>query len=183
MLSPIAIYVANKDAELQGVSMQDVCIDWGPGKYSVHTMLVFPKLSFPILFGNNYLKSYDAVVSHKERIVHFQHPAMQFKVKCPSDPPRHPNGTIETNVVSLYVCPLSLYVCSETPQKLYHGINLVTLCLSLVFFAGTSNFIGNQGNVTDLAALNHFIEGLDEQFWLAHSDSFFPMICSLYQVQ
>ena len=69
--SPVAIHVANKDAGLQGVGMQDVRIDWGPGKYSVHTMLVVPKLSFPVLFGNNHLESCDAVVSHKERIVHF----------------------------------------------------------------------------------------------------------------
>ena len=90
---------------------------------------------------------------------------MQSKVKCPSEPPRRPNGTVESKVVSLYVC-------SETPQKLQRGINLVTLCLSLAFFAGASNFIGNQGNVTDLAALNRSIEGLGEQFWLTHSDKF-----------
>ena len=101
--SPVAIHVANKYAGLQGVGMQDVRIDWRPGKYSVHTMLVVPKLSFPVLFGNNHLESCDAVVSHKERIVHFRHPAMQFKVKCPLEPPRQPNGTVETNVVSLYV--------------------------------------------------------------------------------
>ena len=68
--SPVAVHVANKDAELQGVGMQDVHINWGPGKYSVHTMLVVPKLSFPALFGNNHLECCDAVVSHKERIVH-----------------------------------------------------------------------------------------------------------------
>ena len=163
--SPVAIHVANEDAGLQGVGMQDVRIDWGPGKYSVHTMLVVPKLSFPVLFGNNHLESCDTVVSHKECIVHFRHPAIQFKVKCPSEPPRRPNGTVETNVVSLYVC-------SEKPQKLQRGINLVTLCLSLAFFAGGSNFIGNQGNVTDLAALNPSIEGLGKQFWLTHSDKF-----------
>ena len=90
---------------------------------------------------------------------------MQFKVKCPSEPPRRPNGTVETNVVSLYVC-------SQTPKKLQRGINLVTLCLSLAFFAGASNFIGNQGNATELAASNRSIEGLGEQFWLTHSDQF-----------
>ena len=90
---------------------------------------------------------------------------MPFKVKCPSEQPRQPNGTIEANVVSLYVC-------SEKPQKLQRGINFVTLCLSLAFFAGASNFLGNQENVTDLAALNRSIEGLGEQFWLTHSDKF-----------
>ena len=81
--------------------------------------------------------------------------------------PGGPNGTVETSV-------MSLYVCSETPQKLQRGINLVTLCFPLAFFAGASNFIGIQGSVTDLAALNHSIEGLGEQFWLTHSDQFLP---------
>ena len=135
--------------------MQDVCIEWGPGEHSVHTMLVVPKLSFPVLFGNNHFELCDAVVSHKERIVHFRHPAMQFKVKCPSEPPFRPNGTAETNFVSLYVY-------SEKPQR---GINLVTLCLSLTFLTGASNFAGNQGVVvTDLAALNRYVEGLGDKF-------------------
>ena len=133
--------------------MLAIRIDWGPGKYSVHTMLVVPKLSFPVLFGNNHLESCDAVVSHKECIVHFRHPVMQFKVKCPSEPPRQPNGTVETNVVaawhkSCYFMPLT-WVSFRRFQ-----------------------FIGNQGNVTDLAALNRSIEGLGEQFWLTHSDKF-----------
>ena len=51
LLSPVAIHVANEDAGLQDVGMKDVRIDWGPGKYSVHTMSVVPKLSFPVLFG------------------------------------------------------------------------------------------------------------------------------------
>ena len=80
-----------------------------------------------MLFGNNHLELCDAVVAHKERIVHFYHPTMQFKVKCPTEPSRKVNGTIETNVVSLCVS-------SQQPQKLQCGIHLVTLCLSLAFF-------------------------------------------------
>ena len=76
--SPIPIHVANEDAELQGIGMQDVRIDWGPGKFSIHTMAVVPKLSFPVLFGNNHLELCDAVVSHKDRVVHFRHPTIQF---------------------------------------------------------------------------------------------------------
>ena len=49
------IHVANQEAGLQVVSMQDMRIEWGPGKDSVHTMLVVPKLSFPVLFRNNHL--------------------------------------------------------------------------------------------------------------------------------
>ena len=164
--SPIPIHVVNQEAGLQGVGMQDVRVEWGPGKHSVHTMLVVPKLSFPALFGNNHLESCDAVVSHKERIVHFRHPAMQFKVKCPSEPPRRPNGTAETNFVSLYVY-------SEKPQKLQRGINLVTLCLSLAFLTGASNFASNHGVVTDLSVLNRYVESLGDKFWLTQSDKFF----------
>ena len=164
--SPIPIHVVNQEAGLQGVSMQDVHVEWGPGKHSVHTMLVVPKLSFPALFGNNHLESCDAVVSHKERIVHFRHPAMQFKVKCPSEPPRRPNGTAGTNFVSLYVY-------SEKPQKLQRGINLVTLCFSLAFLTGASNFASNHGVVTDLSVLNRYVESLGDKFWLTQSDKFF----------
>ena len=80
---------------------------------------------------------------------------MQFKVKCPLEPPCRPNGTAETNFVSLYVY-------SEKPQR---GINLVTSCLSLAFLTGASNFASNQGVVvTDLAALNRYVEGLGDKF-------------------
>ena len=54
--SPIPIHIDNEDVGLQGIGMQDVCIDWGPGKFSIHTMLVVPKLSFPVLFWNNHLE-------------------------------------------------------------------------------------------------------------------------------
>ena len=90
---------------------------------------------------------------------------MQFKVKCPLEPPRWPNGTAKTNFVSLYIY-------SEKPQKLQHGINLVILCLSLAFLTGASNFASNHGVVTDLAALNHCVEGLGDKFWLTQSDKF-----------
>ena len=165
--SPIPIHVANDDAGLQGIGMQDVRIDWGPGKFSIHTMLVVPKLSFPVLFGNNHLELCDAVVSHKDRVVHFRYPKMQFKIKCPSEPPRRPNGTVETNVISLFVH-------SEKPQKLQHGINFVTLCLSLIFLSGFSpmSSMRNPGMVTDLTALNQYISGYGDNFWLTHSDKF-----------
>ena len=72
-------------------------------------------------FGNNNLESCDAVVSHKKHVVHFRHSEMQFKIKCPSEPPLRTNSIAETNVVSFYVH-------SEKAQKLQHGINFVTLC-------------------------------------------------------
>ena len=165
--SPIPIHVANEDAGLQGIGMQDVRIDWGPGKFSIRTMLVVPKLSLPVLFGNNHLELCDAVVSHKDSVVHFRHPKMQFKIKCPSQPQRRPNGTVETNVVSLFVH-------SEKPQKLQYGINFVTLCLSFAFLSSFSpmSSMRNPGMVTDLTALNQYISGYGDNFWLTHSDKF-----------
>ena len=50
--------------------------------------------------------------------------------------------------------------------------NLVTLCLSLAFLTGASNFASNHGVVTHLAALNRYVEGLGDKFWLTQSDKF-----------
>ena len=111
LTKPVAINVANEDAVLQAIALQDVPITWGPGKSSIHTMVVVPKLAWHILFGNNHLEATDAIVKHKERIVSFTHPQMQFAIKCPREPPVRPSGRVETNVVSL-----SIIV--ETPQKL-----------------------------------------------------------------
>ena len=124
LTKPVAINVANEDAVLQGIALQDVPITWGLGKSSIHTMLVVPKLAWHILFGNNHLEASDAIVKHKERIVSFTHPQMQFAIKCPREPPVRPSGRVETSVVSL-----STVV--ETPQKLLPGINVIQTCLTL----------------------------------------------------
>ena len=124
LTKPVAINVANEDAVLQGIALQDVPINWGPGKSSVHTMLVVPKLAWHILFGNNHLEATDAIVKHKERIVSFNHPQMQFAIKCPREAPIRPCGRVETNVVSL-----STVV--QTPQKLVPDINIVQVCLAI----------------------------------------------------
>ena len=76
------------------------------------------------MLGNNHLEATDAIVKHKERIVSFTHPQMQFAIKCPREPPVRPSGRVETNVVSL-----STVV--ETPQKLLPGINVIQTCLTL----------------------------------------------------
>ena len=88
----------------------------------MHTMLVVPKLSSPVHFENNHLESCNAVVSHKESIIHFRDPSMQFKIKCPTEEQRHPIGTVEMN-----------FVYSEKPQKFQHGIILMILSLTCIF--------------------------------------------------
>ena len=122
LTKPVAINVANEDAVLQGIALQDIPITWGPGKSSVHTMLVVPKLAWHVLFGNNHLEATDAIVKHQERIVSFTHPQMKFAIKCPREPPVRPSGRVETNVVSL-----SAVV--ETPKKLSPGINIIKVCV------------------------------------------------------
>jgi hypothetical protein len=37
LTKPVVINVANEDAVLQGIALQDIPITWGPGKSSVHT--------------------------------------------------------------------------------------------------------------------------------------------------
>ncbi len=124
LTSPVAITVANEDAVLQKMALQDVSINWGPGKSSVHTMLVVPKLAWHISFGNNYLKATDAIVKHKERIVSFNHPQMQFAIKCLWEAPICPCGRVETDV-------FSLSTVVQTPQKRVPGINIVQVCLAI----------------------------------------------------
>ena len=101
LTEPVAINVANEDAVLQSIALQDVPFTWGPGKSSIHTMLVVPKLAWHILFGNNHLEATGGIVKHKERIARFTHPQMQFAIKCSREPPVRPSGKVETNVVSL----------------------------------------------------------------------------------
>ena len=47
---PKPIHVAKQVAGLQGVGMQDVRTEWGPGKHSLHRILVVPKLSSQLSF-------------------------------------------------------------------------------------------------------------------------------------
>ena len=74
LTKPVAINVDNDDAVLQGIALQDFPITWGPGKSSIHTTLVLPKLACHILFSSNNLQATDAIVKHKERIVSFTPP-------------------------------------------------------------------------------------------------------------
>ena len=84
------VSVADNDSVLNGIALQDVPIQWGPGKESIRTMLVVPKLSWSILFGNNHLEAAHAITDHKSRTVTFNHPQMQFIMKCPASPPHVP---------------------------------------------------------------------------------------------
>ncbi|CAB4010120.1 retrovirus poly [Paramuricea clavata] len=63
LTKPVAINVANEDAVLQGIRERER----GPGKSSVHTILVVPKLAWHVLFGNNHLEATNAIVKHQER--------------------------------------------------------------------------------------------------------------------
>ncbi len=84
---PIPVSVADNDSVLNGIALHDVPIQWGPGKEFIHAMLVVPKLSLSILFGNNYLEAAHAITDHKRHTVTFNHPQMQFIMKCPMEQP------------------------------------------------------------------------------------------------
>lgn len=122
---PIPASVADNDSVLNGIALQDVPIQWGPGKASLHTMLVVPNLSWNILLVTTTLKATHAVTDHKARTVTFNHPQMQFVMNCPAKPPHRPNGTVESNLVSLSATTVA-------PQSLVPGLNFVRLCLVVI---------------------------------------------------
>ena len=85
---PIPVSVADNDSVLNGIPLQDVPIRWGPGKASLHSMLVVPNLSWNILFGNNHLEATHADTNHKACTVTFNHPQIchEMSSKAPSSP-------------------------------------------------------------------------------------------------
>ena len=136
---PIPVSVADKDIVLSGIALQDVPIQWSPGKASLHTMLVVPNLSSNILFGNNHLEATRAVTDHKACTVTFNHLQMQFVMKCPAKPPHSPNETVESNLVSLSATTVA-------PRLLVPGLNFFRLCLVLItcgFVASTVSVISD----------------------------------------
>ena len=159
LTKPVAINVANEDAVLQGIALQDVPITWGPGKLSVHTMLVVPKLAWHVLFGNNHLEAADAIVKHKDRIVSFTHPQMHFTIKFPQEPPVRPSGGAETHVVSLSTV-------IETPPKLLPGINIITVCLIVTTIGSTLVLPALSNTIAEI------LQSSGNQFWIQASSLF-----------
>ena len=73
---PVTVSVADAKAQLQAVGTMEIPIQWSNGKEPTFQMLVVPGLSWPILFGENYLHSTQALVDHADPSIHFRHPSM-----------------------------------------------------------------------------------------------------------
>ena len=54
----------------------EIPIQWRNDRETTFQMLVVPRLSWPILFGENHLHSTQALVDHGDPSILFRHPSM-----------------------------------------------------------------------------------------------------------
>ena len=85
--NPIPAAVATPVSKLSVVGVLQGPITWENGRPSAFSMLVVPGLSWPILFGQNYLRMTQAHTDHAELTVHFRDPALGFTIKCTDSNP------------------------------------------------------------------------------------------------
>lgn len=171
LAEPIPVSVADAKANLTATAVMDIPIKWNNGKDCVFTMLVVPRLTWPILFGENHLHATKALVDHAQPSVTFRHPSMQFSVQCSLDNPL--KGFANSTLPSSQVTSSSDPTGSATPHvgvtclltdaplpgqpkgstSLRRGLNLVTVCLTL-----SSVFVGFRGTNPSL-----WLEGQEVQ--------------------
>ena len=60
----------------------EIPIQWSNSRETTFQMLVVPRLSWPILFGENHLHSTQALVDHGDPSILLRHPSMSFKIAC-----------------------------------------------------------------------------------------------------
>ena len=85
--TPLPVAVATPESQLAAIGILRVPIDWENGKSYTFSMLVVPRLVWPILFGQNHLDMIGAKTDHTERIVTFTDPDLNFSVSCPNENP------------------------------------------------------------------------------------------------
>ena len=124
-------------------------------------MLVASNLAWPILFGENHLKLTQTLVDHANSRIKFQHPDLNFVIKCPASnsaqmltPQTTPSATGSTSSPSgPGVNVTCILTGMPTPLQdhrriaIHNGLNFITVCLIL-----TTSLIG-----TSL---------LNQQFWI-----------------
>ena len=95
----VPVSVAGPSTCLKAMGIMQVPITWENGRQATFTMLVVPKLSWPILLGQNHLYQTDAHIYSKALKVHFADLSINFTIKCyasnplSSFPPIHLHGT------------------------------------------------------------------------------------------
>ena len=162
---PLPVAMATPESQLSAIGIILVPIVWETGKPCTFSMLVVPRLVWPILFGQNHLDMIGAETSHTKRVVTFTDPDLNFSVSCPNENPLdlYPrlgnpysispsSGTSSAQVIT----PVCMLTSTPTPSqpsapiKLHQGFNLVTLCLvmtaSLVGSSMFSNPLWLEGN-------------------------------------
>ena len=138
----LPVAVATPESQLSAIGILQVPIVWKTGKPCTFSMLVVPRLVWPILFGQNHLDMIGAKTDHTNSIVTFTDPDINFSVSCPNEnsldlypwlgnPDSTPrSGTSSANVIT----PVCMLTSTPTPSqpnepvKLHQGFNLVTLC-------------------------------------------------------
>ena len=88
--------VARSSSNLQAVGTMQVPIIWESGHPTRFTILVLPQLSWPILFGQNYLRQNDAHIYCKALKAHFADPSMNFTVTFYDSSPLPVFSTVHT---------------------------------------------------------------------------------------
>ena len=97
-------------------------------------MLVVPGLSWPILFGKNHSHATQALVDHADPNIQFRHPSMLFKISCSLKNPLTEVHGHSSNTHAGINCPLTgspFPGHSPGNSKLKHGLNFVSVCLTL----------------------------------------------------
>ena len=156
LVTPLPAAVATPDSQLMAIGMLQVPIVWETGKLCTFSMLVVPKLVWPILFRQNHSDMIGAQTDHTKRTVKFTDPDLNFTVSCPKENPVDmyprlgnpcsisPNSAKSNATVTTPVCLLTSTPTPSQPSepiRLHRGFNLVTLCLVMTAcLVGSSMF-------------------------------------------
>lgn len=131
---PVSVFVADSQSQLQAIGTMEIPIQWSVGKETTFQMLVVPGLSWPILFGENYLHVTQALVDHAEPSIHFRNPSMSFKISCSLQNPLTEAYGQSSKTDAGITC---LLTGAPSPGhstgnfKLNRGLNFVSVCLTL----------------------------------------------------
>ena len=130
----VTVSVADANSQLKAVGTMEIPIQWSNGRETTFQMLVVPRLSWPILFGENHLHSTQALVDHGDPSILFRHPSMSFKIACSLDSPirggLHQRDNTHAGVTCLLTGAPSPGI-PFTSSKLNRGLNFVSVCLTL----------------------------------------------------
>ena len=112
----------------------EIPLQWSNGRETTFQMFVVPRLSWPIIFGENHLHTTQALVDHGEPSILFRHPSMSFKIAYSLDSPirggLHQRDNTHAGVTCLLTGAPSPGI-PFTSSKLNRGLNMVSVCLTL----------------------------------------------------